>query len=192
MFIFLLISFIFNEIEFNFINNVSISIGVFIYSITFLLSFIIIRINIKDYKSILFDSCKYLLLFYLLIFIIGNLNIENKEILKIFLPNSYKSIIYPNIIKLIIFMLTFYFSHYIFYIIYEVSEHSSNYILGFILAILISFILDQMIYSTITTLLCQIDYKIYIVNLTNNFIITLLSSLILTAFCPIFKKITNK
>lgn len=201
IFIFILLSFILINTNITILNK-PLSIGLILYSITYYITYIIIeKINIKEYKNILKQVIKYILIFYTIITIINSLNITPKEsIINIFTPNyiiiNNYNIYYPNILNLILYLLTFYFTHYIFYIIYEVTKPESNYIIAFIISILISFILDQILYTTtsnIYIIISNIDkYKDFLTTLTSNLMVTLLTSIILTPLTIITNKKTKK
>ena len=200
LFILILLSYIFNNIDIKIYNNSSISIGVLLYSITFLISSIMIERNkIKDCKKYLLSSIKYIILFFILITIMCQFNSSNELIISIkniFTPNIYKvndyNIYYPDIYKLFIYLIVYYFSHYIFFITYEVTYENVGYLLAFIISTLIGFILDQMIFTTLYNIPYLFTNKIllydFLNTLTSNFIVTLISSILLSLFTPIFKK----
>ena len=200
LFILILLSYIFNNIDIKIYNNSSISIGVLLYSITFLISYIMIERNkIKDCKKYLLSSIKYIILFFILITIMCQFNSSNELIISIkniFTPNIYKvndyNIYYPDIYKLFIYLIVYYFSHYIFFITYEVTYENVGYLLAFIISTLIGFILDQMIFTTLYNIPYLFTNKIllydFLNTLTSNFIVTLISSILLSLFTPIFKK----
>lgn len=201
IFIFILLSFILINTNITILNK-PLSIGLILYSITYYITYIIIeKINIKEYKNILKQVIKYILIFYTIITIINSLNITPKEsIINIFTPNyiiiNNYNIYYPNILNLILYLLTFYFTHYIFYIIYEVTKPESNYIIAFIISILISFILDQILYTTTSNIYIIINnidkYKDFLTTLTSNLMVTLLTSITLTPLTIITNKKTKK
>ena len=203
--IILIISFMFKGITLNLNKNMELSLGLFLYSITFIISTIMIKNNkIKDCKKTLINSCLYLLLFYFIITILSNFNINStliNSMRNIFTPNNITinklSIYYPNLVNLLTYLLVFYLSHYIFFITYEVLEINTNHFITFFVSILIAFILDQIIYTTITNVIPLFSDKItintFVKELTNNFFICLTSSCILSIFTPliIIKKEKN-
>ena len=78
LFILILISYLFNLINVNVYNNSSLSIGVIFYSLTYLVTFKMIKKNkISDNKKILFSSVLYFLLFFVLTTILCQFNSEN-------------------------------------------------------------------------------------------------------------------
>lgn len=201
LFILIVISYIFNLININIYNNSYLSLGVIFYSLTYLIMFLMIRsYNIKDNKKILLSSVKYFMLFMLFVTILCQFNSNNElinSIRDVFTPNSYNinnfTLHYPDVYKIIVYLLVYYFSHYIFMVTFEVSEESTGYLVGFLVSILISFILDQMIYGAIynfpSIVMNNLNIVDFLRTLTSNFIVTLLSSIILLIFVPI---INNK
>ena len=197
LFILIVISYIFNLININIYNNSYLSLGVIFYSLTYLIIFVMIRsYNIKENKKILLSSVKYFMLFMLFITILCQFNSNNElinSIRDVFTPNSYIinnfTLYYPDVYKIIVYLLVYYFSHYIFMVTFEVSEESTGYLVGFLVSILISFILDQMIYGAIynfpSIIMNNLNIVDFLRTLTSNFIVTLLSSIILLIFVPI-------
>lgn len=203
LFILILISYLFNLINVNIYNNSSLSIGVIFYSLTYLVTFKMIKKNkISDNKKILFSSVLYFLLFFVLTTILCQFNSENDLLVSlrnVFTPTSYAinniTFYYPDVYRIIIYLLVYFFSHYIFMITYDVSEINTGYLVGFLVSMLIGFILDQMLYTTIYYLpdiiMSNLTVIDFLKTLTSNFIVTLLSSIILLIFVPILN-IKNK
>ena len=197
LFILILISYLFNLINVNVYNNSSLSIGVIFYSLTYLVTFKMMKKNkISDNKKILFSSVLYFILFFVLTTILCQFNSENDLLVSlrnVFTPTSYAiknfTFYYPDVYKIIIYLLVYFFSHYIFMITYDVSEINTGYLVGFLVSILIGFILDQMLYTTIYYLpdiiMSNLTVIDFLKTLTSNFIVTLLSSIILLIFVPI-------
>lgn len=197
LFILIVISYIFNLININVYNNSYLSLGVIFYSLTYLITFLMVRsYSIKDNKKILLSSVKYFTLFMFFITILCQFNSNNElinSIRDVFTPNSYNinnfTLYYPDVYKIIVYLLVYYFSHYIFMVTFEVSEESTGYLVGFLVSILISFILDQMIFGAIYNFPFIVMNNLNIIDflrtLTSNFIVTLLSSVILLIFVPI-------
>lgn len=200
LFILVLLSYLFNTINIELYNNATVSIGVALYSLTFLVSSIMIERNkIKECKKYVLSSVKYMILFFGLVTIMCEFDSSNElinSIKNVFTPNTYTinnySLYYPNVYKLIVYLIVYYFSHYIFFVTYEVSYENVGYLISFLLSILISFILDQMLFTTIYNIPYLFTEKIVVNDflniLTSNFIVTLLSSIILVLFVPIFNK----
>ena len=203
LFILILISYLFNLINVNIYNNRSLSIWVTFYSLTYLVMFKMIYKNKISYiKKILFSSVLYFLLFFVLTTILCQFNSENDLLVSlrnVFTPTSYAinnfTFYYPDVYKIIIYLLVYFFSHYIFMITYDVSEINTGYLVGFLVSMLIGFILDQMLYTTIYYLpdiiMSNLTVIDFLKTLTSNFIVTLISSLILLIFVPILN-IKNK
>lgn len=200
LFILVLLSYLFNTINIKLYNNATISIGVVLYSLTFLVSSIMIERNkIKECKKYVLSSIKYIILFLVLVTIMCQFDSSNElinSIKNVFTPNTYTinncNLYYPDIYKLVVYLIVYYFSHYIFFVTYEVSYENVGYLISFLLSILIGFILDQMLFTTIYNIPYLFTEKIFVYDflniLTSNFIITLLSSIILLLFVPIFNK----
>ena len=200
LFILVLLSYLFNTINIKLYNNATISIGVVLYSLTFLVSSIMIERNkIKECKKYVLSSIKYIILFFVLVTIMcqfDSLNELINSIKNVFTPNTYTinnyNLYYPDIYKLVVYLIVYYFSHYIFFVTYEVSYENVGYLISFLLSILIGFILDQMLFTTIYNIPYLFTEKIVVYDflniLTSNFIVTLLSSIILLLFVPIFNK----
>lgn len=197
LFILILISYLFNLINVNVYNNSSLSTGVIFYSLTYLVTFKMMKKNkISDNKKILFSSVLYFLLFFVLTTILCQFNSENDLLVSlrnVFTPSSYAinnfTFYYPDVYKIIIYLLVYFFSHYIFMITYDVSEINTGYLVGFLISMLIGFILDQMLYTTIYYLpdiiISNLTVIDFLKTLTSNFIVTLISSIILLIFVPI-------
>lgn len=200
LFILVLLSYLFNTINVNIYNNASISIGVLLYSLTFLVSSIMIERNkMKDCKKYVLSSIKYLVLFFIIATIMCQVSSSNdliNSIKNVFTPNVYSiysyNIYYPDIYKLIAYLTVYYFSHYIFFISYEVTYENAGYLVAFLISTLIGFILDQMIFTTVYNFPYLFTNKIVLYDflniLTSNFIVTLSSSIILLLFVPIFNR----
>lgn len=197
LFILILISYLFNLINVNIYNNSSLSIGVIFYSLTYLVTFKMIKKNkISDNKKILFSSVLYFLLFFVLTTILCQFNSENNLLVSlrnVFTPTSYAinnfTFYYPDVYRIIIYLLIYFFSHYIFMVTYDVSEINTGYLVGFLVSMLIGFILDQMLYTTIyylpEVIMNNLTILDFLKSLTANFIITLFSSIFLLIFVPI-------
>ena len=200
LFILVLLSYLFNTINVNIYNNASISIGVLLYSLTFLVSSIMIERNkMKDCKKYVLSSIKYLVLFFIIATIMCQVSSSNdliNSIKNVFTPNVYSiysyNIYYPDIYKLIAYLTVYYFSHYIFFISYEVTYENAGYLVAFLISTLIGFILDQMIFTTVYNFPYLFTNKIVLYDflniLTSNFIVTLISTIILLLFVPIFNR----
>lgn len=197
LFILILISYLFNLINVNVYNNSSLSIGVIFYSLTYLVTFKMMKKNkISDNKKILFSSVLYFLLFFVLTTVLCQFNSENNLLVSlrnVFTPESHEfnnfTIYFPDVYKIIIYLLIYFFSHYIFMVTYDVSEINTGYLVGFLVSMLIGFILDQMLYTTIyylpEVIMNNLTILDFLKNLTANFIITLFSSIFLLIFVPI-------
>ena len=200
LFILVLLSYLFNNINVNIYNNASISIGVLLYSLTFLVSSIMIERNkIRDCKKYILSSIKYLILFFIIVTIMCQVNSLNdliNSIKNVFTPNMYSinnfNVYSPDIYKLVVYLIVYYFSHYIFFVTYEVTYENAGYLVAFLTSAIIGFILDQMIFTTVYNIPYLFTNKIilneFLNTLTSNFIVTLTSSVILLIFVPIFNR----
>ena len=80
----------FNLINVNIYNNSSLSIGVIFYSLTYLVTFKMIKKNkISDNKKILFSSVLYFLLFFVLTTILCQFNSENDLLVSYSITKEY-------------------------------------------------------------------------------------------------------
>lgn len=200
LFILILLSYLFNTINVNIYNNAGISIGVLLYSLTFLVSSIMIERNkIKDCKKYVLSSIKYIILFFVLVTAMCQVYSSNdliNSIKDVFTPNVYSlnsfNLYYPDIYKLIVYLIVYYFSHYIFFVTYEVTYENAGYLVAFLTSILIGFILDQMIFTTVYNIPYLFENKIvlndFLKVLTSNFIVTLISSMFFLLFVPLFNR----
>lgn len=195
LFITLLLSIIFYDTKVNFAPNLDVSIGLIIYSFTFLINILMFnKIKLKNSRWVIFNSAIFILGFYFITSLLCSINPEADLIKMVFCPNNVIignfALYYPNLGHLITFLIVYMFSHYMFLIVYDVVEDNSNYLVGFIMAILITFLLDQMLYTGITTFYDLINnnvtIKMYINTLTSNFIIILMESIVMLFIYPLF------
>lgn len=199
LFISLLISFIFLNKKITLGHELKVSLGLVIYSLTFLF---IILTNKKERKKLLLKSSLYLLLFYLICTIlctiqsnIDSLNISN-NLKDIFTPNKLGRgniiIYYPNIYELFVFIFNYLLTHYIFIETYNAIEDISYNYVAFILSLLISFILDQMFYTMLINISNMyygiVNYIDFIKILTGNFLVVIASSALIILTYPLFIK----
>lgn len=180
-----------------------ISASLIAYAITYLLT---AKLN----EETTIDTTKLILkkivigtsLFYIIIIFINSLSglTDVKEVTsalrEIFTPNKLAifniNIYYPNLINLISCLFIFYLTHNIFSITFEITKDYTNKTISFIISILISFIIDQMIYISITNFIPlykeHITLTNYIETLTAAFIIVILTSIIMTIIYSIIQK----
>ena len=205
LFLLVLLSFIFIPKTIYLAPKLNISVGVLIYPFTFLVLVLMFKKNNVNYvKESLGATVILLLVFYLLLTILNSIDsvvssqFISDSLRNVFTPNHLTVgntfIYYPNIMLLFTYSLVFFITHYIFITIYEAIEGITNYPIAFILAILISFILDQLLFTPLSSLPLLIDkgmnYKQLIELMTANFIIVIFTSVIMLFIYAIaYKKV---
>lgn len=183
--------------------HLTISASLLAYAFTFLFTAKLNEeTNINNTKNILKKIVIGILIFYLFMIVINSISgmTSTKEVTEslrnIFTPNKLAiksiNIYYPNLISLISAVLIFYLTHNIFSITFEITKDYTSKTISFILSILISFIIDQMIYISVTSFIPLYKESIkltnYIENLTASFIIIILTSVIMTIIYSIIQK----
>ena len=202
----LLISYMFINKVIYLAPNLSFSIGIIIYSFTFL--FLVLSYqsnNLKYAKSIIYKSLLVFSLFYIIIILLNSIsgipesNLISDSLRQIFTPYtfSFKNIVlYLPSVTILLFMLVYFLTHYLFLATFEAINSNSNYLVAFILSIMISFILDQILYLPIANLVDlfnnSITYKDLIDMLTAHFIVVIFSSIIISMIYLIIKERSNK
>ncbi len=205
LFLLVLLSFIFIPKTIYLAPKLNISVGVLIYPFTFLVLVLMFKKNNVNYvKESLGATVILLLVFYLLLTILNSIDsvvssqFISDSLRNVFTPNHLTVgntfIYYPNIMLLFTYSLVFFITHYIFITIYEAIEGITSYPIAFILAILISFILDQLLFTPLSSLPLLIDkgmnYKQLIELMTANFIIVIFTSVIMLFIYAIaYKKV---
>lgn len=181
-------------------NILSISISNLLYPFTFL--FIILinkKTNFKESHKIIINTVIIFLLFNLIISLLNtipgsyysremDLNLKNVFTPNYFLINN-KPMYYPNLVNLISFSLLFYFSHVLILILYEAMEPYTKKFIAFGLAMFIPYTLDTLCYTTINDTISLIEFDKMIINLTSNFVIVIIFTLIMTIIHSIKTKI---
>lgn len=99
---------------------------------------------------------------------------------------------YPNILNVISFTLLYYFSHTLVLILYEAMKEYTNHILAFNLAMFIPFTLDTMCFVIINDIFLNVEFNKLITDLTSNFIIVIIFTLINTLIYSIIYKKKSK
>ena len=175
--------------------HLTISASLLAYAFTFLFTAKLNEeTNINNTKNILKKIVIGILIFYLFMIIINSISgmTSTKEVTEslrnIFTPNKLAiksiNIYYPNLINLISSILIFYLTHNIFSITFEITKDYTSKT--------ISFIIDQMIYISVTSFIPLYKESIkltnYIENLTASFIIIILTSVIMTIIYSIIQK----
>ncbi len=202
----LLISYMFINKVIYLAPNLSFSIGIIIYSFTFLFLLLSYQSNnLKYAKSIIYKSLLVFSLFYIIIILLNSIsgipesNLISDSLRQIFTPYtfSFKNIVlYLPSVTILLFMLVYFLTHYLFLATFEAINSNSNYLVAFILSIMISFILDQILYLPIANLVDlfnnSITYKDLIDMLTAHFIVVIFSSIIISMIYLIIKERSNK
>ena len=175
--------------------HLAISASLLAYAFTFLFTAKLNEeTNINNTKNILKKIVIGILIFYLFMIVINSISgmTSTKEVTEslrnIFTPNKLAiksiNIYYPNLINLISSILIFYLTHNIFSITFEITKDYTSKT--------ISFIIDQMIYISVTSFIPLYKESIkltnYIENLTASFIIIILTSVIMTIIYSIIQK----
>lgn len=183
--------------------HLTISASLLAYAFTFLFTARLNEeTNIDNTKNVLKKVVIDILIFYLFMIVINSISgiTSTKEVTEslrnIFTPNKLAiksiSIYYPNLISLISAVLIFYLTHNIFSITFEITKDYTSKTISFIISILVSFIIDQMIYISVTCFLPLYNESItltnYIENLTASFIIIIFTSVIMTVIYSIIQK----
>lgn len=182
-------------------NNVlEVSISNLLYPFTFL--FIILinkKSNFKDTHKIIIKATLIFLIFNILITILNtipgnyysrNIDLALKEILTPqYLLIGNQPIYYPSIINIISFSLLFYFSHILIIILYEAMESYTKKFVAFALAMFIPFALDTLCYVTINDTINLVEFSKMITNLTSNFVIVIIFTIVTTLIYTIISKL---
>lgn len=183
--------------------HLTISASLLAYAFTFLLTAKLNEeTNIDNTKNILKKIVIGTLIFYLFMIVINSISgiTSTKEITEslrnIFTPNKLAiksiNIYYPNLINLISSVLIFYLTHNIFSVTFEITRDYASKPISFIMSILISFVIDQMIFISVTDFIPlykdTLTLTNYVENLTASFIIVILSSIMMTIIYSIIQK----
>lgn len=175
-----------------------VSISSIVYPFTFLLILLLNnKTNFKEtHKSIL--KITGIFLIFMLIATILNIiptSSSTREIdtaLKNVLTPNYMLIkghiiYYPDLLNVITFSLLFYFSHTIILILYEAMIPYTKKFIAYALSMFIPFTLDTLCYIAINDVFKEIEFNKIIVDLTSNFVIVIVFTIILTIFYSLKK-----
>ena len=187
-------------------NNVlEVSISNLLYPFTFLFTILIFKkSDFKNtHKTILKISLTFLI-FTLLISLMNTIpgNYFSRDIdlslKELFTPNFFilngTPIYIPNLFNILSYTLLFYFSHILVIILYEAMEPYTKKFIAFSLAMFIPYALDTICYTTITTTIEMVEFKKLIINLTSNFVIVIIYTIVITLiYClTTLKKVRTK
>lgn len=168
-----------------------ISISNILYPITFLITILIYKkSDFKETHKNIIRTSTIILLFMLIISIFNTIpgNYISREtdlaLKQIFTPNFILikkfPIYYPDLLNLITFTLLFYFSHTLILILYEAMEPYTKKFIAFGLAMFIPLTLDVICYVSINNIFDEIEFPKMITNLTSNFVIVIISTILMT------------
>ena len=181
-------------------NNVlEVSLSNLLYPFTFLFIILISKkTNFKETHKVIIKTAIIFLLFNLIVSIFNSIpgNYYSREIdlaLKQSLTPNYfiinnQPIYYPNIMNLISFTLLYYFSHTLILILYEAMEPYTKKFVAFSLAMFIPFALDTLCFVTINDVFKEIEFNKMITDLTSNFVIVIIFTIITTIIFTIKSK----
>jgi len=173
-------------------NNVlEVSIANLLYPFTFLFIILICRkSNFRETHKVIIKTVLVFLIFNLLISILNTIpgsyfsretDLALKEVLT---PNYFlignRPIYYPNLVSVISFTLLYYFSHTLILILYEAMEPYVKKTTAFALSMFIPFSLDTLCYGTINDTIGLVEFNKMIRNLTSNFVIVIVFTIIMS------------
>ena len=173
-------------------NNVlEVSISNLLYPFSYLLTILILKkSNFKETHKTIINVALVFLIFTLLISVMNTIpgNYYSREVdltLKELLTPSYflfKGIpIYiPNLFNILSYTILFYFSHILVVILYEAMEPYTKKFIAFSLAMFIPYALDTICYTTIVSTVEMIELRKLVVNLTSNFVIVIIYTILIT------------
>lgn len=181
-------------------NNVlEVSLSNLLYPFTFLFIILICRkTNFKEAHKVIIKTALIFLIFNLIISIFNSIpgNYYSRDIdlalKQAFTPNYFlinnQPIYYPNIMNLISFTLLYYFSHTLILILYEAMEPYTKKFIAFSLAMFIPYGLDTLCFVTINDVFKTTEFNKMITNLTSNFVIVIIFTIITTIIFTIKSK----
>lgn len=181
-------------------NNVlEVSLSNLLYPFTFLFIILICRkTNFKEAHKVIIKTALIFLIFNLIISIFNSIpgNYYSRDIdlalKQAFTPNYFlinnQPIYYPNIMNLISFTLLYYFSHTLILILYEAMEPYTKKFIAFSLAMFIPYGLDTLCFVTINDVFKTTEFNKMITNLTSNFVIVIVFTIITTIIFTIKSK----
>lgn len=181
-------------------NNVlEVSLSNLLYPFTFLFIILICKkTNFKEAHKVIIKTALIFLIFNLIISIFNSIpgNYYSRDIdlalKQAFTPNYFlinnQPIYYPNIMNLISFTLLYYFSHTLILILYEAMEPYTKKFIAFSLAMFIPYGLDTLCFVTINDVFKTTEFNKMITNLTSNFVIVIIFTIITTIIFTIKSK----
>ena len=181
-------------------NILEVSLSNFLYPFTFL--FIVLLYNNQSFKEAHKSIIKTSIIFVLFIILVSILNTipgnyystETDLALKQVLTPNYFAIndflvYYPNILNVLSFTLLYYFSHVLVLILYAAMEPYTYKTLAFALAMFIPFTLDTLVFTAINDMAMYVEINKLVIDLTSNFVIVILFTIITSILYFIILKI---
>ncbi len=180
-------------------NNVlEVSISNILYPFTFLLIILLNKkTSFKETHKVVIKTSIIFLIFMLLVSIFNSIpgNYYSREIdlalKEVLTPNYFiinKTLIYyPDLLNIISFTLLYYFSHTLILILYEAMEPYTKKFIAYALSMFIPFTLDTLCYISINDVFKEIEFNKMITNLTSNFVIVIIFTIITTIIYSIKK-----
>lgn len=183
-------------------NILSASISNFIYPFTFLFIILINKKNsFKETHKIIIKTALIFLIFNLIISVLNTIpgNYYAREVdlalKQLFTPNYFligsRPIYYPDLIHIISFTLLYYFSHTLILILYEAMVPYTKKFIAYALAMFIPYALDSLCFTTINDTVKLIEFDKMIGNLTSNFVLVIIFTIITTIIFSLTKKVDN-
>ena len=170
-----------------------------IYPFTFIL--ILLYRNKTSFKEAHYGIIKTCFIFMVFMLAVSLLNIipsssssmnTDMALKQIFTPNSFTlnkyMFYYPSIINILSYTLLFYFSHTIMIILYEAMEPYTNKFINCALSMFIPLTLDTLCFTTINDVFNEIEFNTMILHLTSNFVIVIISTLLLSFIYTLINK----
>lgn len=184
-------------------NILQVSLSNFVYPFTFLFIVLIYKKqNFKEAHNTILKTSAIFLLFILLVSILNSIpgnyyatetDLALKEVLT---PNYFvikdTLIYYPNILNVISFTLLYYFSHTLILILYEAMEPYAYKFIAFALSMFIPFTLDTICFVAINDMAQQLEFNKLIIDLTSNFVIVIIFTLITATIYSLLQKKESK
>jgi len=172
-------------------NILEVSISNLLYPFSFLLTILILKkSNFKETHKTIINVSVVFLIFTLLISLMNTIpsnyysrdvDLSLKELLTptFFLVKGIPIYI-PNLFNILSYTILFYFSHILLVILYEAMEPYTKKFIAFILAMFIPYALDTICYTTIVSTVELVEFNKLIINLTSNFVIVIIYTIIIT------------
>ena len=172
-------------------NILEVSISNLLYPFTYLFTILIFKkSSFKETHKTIIKVALVFLIFTIITSIMntipGNyysrdIDLSLKEILT---PNYFMfkgiAVYIPNLFNILSYTILFYFSHILVIILYEAMEPFTKKFVAFSLAMFIPYALDTICYTTIVSTIELIDFNKLIINLTSNFVIVIIYTIIIT------------